>query len=91
MRYLATLTLACVSCAPVPAAAIELGGTKVIVTPEERHLLTQCHRQGGCVVVSSADVMQLIQEVQLRTIEVAASVAKQEIEKAVALYRKGQI
>lgn len=82
MRYLSILILACVSCTPVPAVAIELEGDKVITTPEERHILTQCHRLGGCYVVTQAQLAMAFEAVQQQTIEIAAQRAAELVHEA---------
>lgn len=91
MRILTLLSLFCASCTPVPALAIELVGDQIVVTPEERATLAQCIHQGGCIVVSRAEVMLVMQQVQRQTIEIAADVATKEVEKAVEICRKGKI
>lgn len=82
MRYLAMLALACASCAPVPVVAIELVDGKVITTPEEQHKLTLCHRQGGCYVVTQAELAQAFQYIQQQTIEIATQRAAELVHEA---------
>lgn len=50
MKHLAiSLLLACVSCGPVPAVAIEMTDDTISFTPAEIYMLTQCKAQGGCL------------------------------------------
>lgn len=82
MRYLAMLALACASCAPVPAVGIELQGDEAMVTQEERHKLTLCHRQGGCYIVTQAELAQAFQYIQQQTIEIASQRAAEMVHEA---------
>lgn len=82
MRYLSVLILAFSSCAPVPAVAIELEDGKAAVTPEERHNLTQCHRQGGCYIVTQAELAEAFQMIQQQTIDVLAQRAAELVHEA---------
>jgi len=89
IKLSAFLTLACVSCAPVPAVAIEMeGDNKVFVTPEERHKLTQCHRQGGCYVVTQAEVDQAVHQVRQQAFQEAAVFTAAEVKKAAESCRR---
>lgn len=82
MRYLSILILACASCAPVPAIGIELVGDKIVATPEERHILTQCHRLGGCFVASNAQLEVMVEAPQQQIIEIAARRAAELVHEA---------
>lgn len=54
------LLIACVSCTPVPA--VELDGGKIILTPAERARLQVCAQQGGCHVVTVAQIAEIVRE-----------------------------
>lgn len=88
IKLSAFLILAYVSCAPAPAVAIELVGEQVTVTPQERHRLTECHRHGGCMIVTQAELVRAFQALQAETIEIAAGVAAREIEAAAKSCRR---
>lgn len=88
-KILALVTVACASCSPVPLVAIELAGDKVAATPEERHKLTQCHRQGGCYIVTQAELAQAFQMIQQQTMELAAVWAAQKLQEAAQSCRRG--
>ena len=89
MRYLAMLALACASCSPVPAVAIELEGDKATVTQEERHKLTLCARQGGCYIVTQAELAQAFEMVQQKTLETAAQWTAEKLQEAKQSCRRG--
>lgn len=82
IKLSALLILACASCSPVPAIGIELVGDNPSVTPEERHKLTLCHRQGGCYIVTQSELAQAFQLIQQQTIEIAAQRAAEMVQDA---------
>ena len=51
--------LAALACAS--AAAITVSGDSLVLDERERGLMAKCEEQGGCAVVSRAELMQYVQ------------------------------
>lgn len=67
MKHLAALlAFACVSCAPVPAVAIELDGKTAVLSPAEILRMADCKDQGGCFIVTRRAMDALV----MKTIEI---------------------
>lgn len=65
MKHLALLALIF----SLPVAAIELDGDKVVLTPQERLRMSQCVEQGGCFIVTRAQLDAVVDKVMRVTVD----------------------
>lgn len=73
MKHLiAFMVLACVSCSPVPAVAIELTGEDVTLSAADRATLARCAAQNGCIVATRDGIKALMLKAVEITLEEVA-------------------
>lgn len=85
MKYAALLlTVACVSCAPVPAIGIELVSGVVTLSPAEQAGMQTCKAQGGCFIITRRALDGLLD----RLADIAANAVAVATEEAKADCRK---